>query len=286
MLESQEKTVFKLNVEKDGPLNGGHAVHFSQCPHFDEFDIRGQDLFTVRDAKKVELIRSVFELTIWCDVTRAAVRSLVSRPNLRQLVLFGLKPSGQLTQFERAEDLTYFSCFYDLNGNDLLEVAKLPKLQKLGAQYARITEEALSALLDKPLLTDIDFECSNFDDYFAEMIAQSKTVLTLELGDTKITKVGLEKICSMKQLRGLDIWSNDIGEPEIDLLAGLPNLEYLSIGGHCEQTTFTAKSTLPKLNKLPSLKRVWLDGFRVTRDEWEDLNQRYDDVQVTAIIDR
>ncbi|MGB5212694.1 MAG: hypothetical protein WBN88_03465, partial [Anderseniella sp.] len=153
------------------------------------------------------------------------------------------------------------------------------------AQQARLTNEALLVLLERPLLTDVCFESSNFNDDSAGLVSQSKTITTLELADTNITKTGLESICSMTQLKGLDIWSTHIGESEIDLLARLPNLEYLSIGGPDEQTIFSAKGTLPRLYKIPALKSIWLDGLRVSRDEWEDLNQRYEQVRVAEIVD-
>ena len=89
----------------------------------------------------------------------------------------------------------------------------------------------------------------------------------------------------MKQLNELDIWANDISETDLDILSSLKNLEYLSIGSHDDQTEFTPDGTFPKLEKIRSLKRVWLDGFRVTKKEWDYLNKRYENVRVTSIDD-
>ena len=280
-VEMPKKMNFKLDVEGEGPLTDRHTAEFLANEHFDEIYIRRQKLFSVADAKKIEVIRSVFNISIWCDITRAAVRYLISRPNLTELVLFGLKPSGRLSGFENARNMKYFSCLYGLNGSDLLEVAKLPSLQKLGAQRAHITEDSILALLEKPLLTDVDFEDSNFDDNFAGLVARSTTITSLELGCNRITKIGLEKLCSMTQLKKLDIWSVNIVESDIDMLAQLPNLDYLSLGGHDEQTIFTVEGTLARLYKLPSLKKIWLDGFRLTRDQRNTLNERYEEVTVT-----
>jgi hypothetical protein len=276
-LDNNKHIEFSLDVQKDGPLNDKHIVQFRECPHFDEFYLRGADLFTVSDAKKIEFIKSVFSITIWCNVTRAAVNSLIQRPNLKELILFGLKRSGRISGFENAQNLRHFQCMYGINGNDLLEICKIPNLEKLGAQQAQITELAIAAILNKSQLTEIDFECSNFNDEFATIISQSKTITTLELGATEITNVGLEKICSMTQLKGLDLWATDVGEAEIDMLAQLPNLEYLSVGG-LDKQKLTAKNVLPKLYRLPALKRVWLDGLQLTDVERKELGERFDQV--------
>ncbi|MEL6380509.1 MAG: hypothetical protein AAGK25_09500 [Pseudomonadota bacterium] len=284
-MAADSNTDSDLKISIEDPLNKEHATAFSECPHFDEICVRDQDLITVNIAQAFIPIRSVYKMTVWCSITRAAMRYVISRPNLKELVVFELKPPGYLTGFEDAHDLTYFSCPFGLNVTDLLELAECTSLEKLGAQQAKITEKALASLLELPLLTEIDFECSNFNDGLADIVSQSKTVTRFEIGATRITRDGLEKICSMKQLRGLDVWANDISETDLDLLVALPNLEYLSIGGHDEQTTFTLKGTLPILQQIPSLTHLWLDGFRVTKDEWAYLNDRYDKVHVTAVID-
>ena len=87
----------------------------------------------------------------------------------------------------------------------------------------------------------------------------------------------------MRQLKWLDIWATRIEETDLDMLASLENLEYLSIGGHDDQTDFTPAGTFPRLERLPSLKKLWLDGFRVSKGEWEYLNDRYEKVRVTSV---
>lgn len=276
---------FTFDFEKDGrALTEQHASAFPAKEHFEHIYIRYKNRFLVKDARKFTSVRSVSNITVWCDVTRAAVRFLISRPHLADLTLLSLKPPGRLVGFDEARDVRSFSC-HDLLEDDLLEIAKLASFQKLRAHMAELTEKSMSALLAKPLLAEVDFEDSNFDDRFASMISGSRTITSLEIGATRLTKLGLARICAMTQLKALDIWATDIGEPEIDLLQRLPNLEYLSIGGHDEQTVFSAGSTLPKLYEMPSLKTVWLDGFHVTRRQWQDLNDRYEKVWVTSILD-
>lgn len=272
-----------MEISIEGLLDNKNTSTFAECTHFDEIYIRDQGLITVEIAKQLLPIRSVFKLTVWCGITRAAMRHITSRPNLNELIVFELRSFGKMSGFEDASSLTYFSCVCGLNEADILELSRCRSLKKLGAQQANITEFALEALLELPLLTEIDFEDSNFNDDHASIISQSKTITKLDIGQCQFSKVGLKKICSMKQLKSLDIWSNNIEESDLDLLSGLPNLEYLSIGGSEGQTTFTAKNTIPKLEKIPSLKALWLDGLNVTNDEWKYLNTRYHEVKLAAI---
>ncbi len=281
--KNSDQSECKLRIE--GSISKNHIDEFSKYPHFDEIYIRNEKLITERVAKKFNTIHSVHSMELWCDITRAAARYVISLPNLQKLFIFGLKPPGKLAGCKDAECLTDLRCDFDLREADLIELAKLPVLTTLGAQYAEITVKALELLLEMPSLTSLDFESSNFNDEFAYVVSQSKRITKLEIGGTEITRKGLKNICSMKQLKELDIWATSTGEQEIDMLSSLPNLEYLSIGGHEEQTKFTAEGTLPRLQKIKSLKRIWLDGLRVTKDEWEYLNSRYEHVRVTEVLD-
>lgn len=264
----------KLVLEE--PLNNANTRLLQEHAHFEDVDIRGQELITVDVAKKYLQLRSVSRLTLWCGVTRAAMQHVVSRPNLTELIIFELKEPGTLSGFDRANCLNWFSCVHGgLTEADLLEVSKCKNLEKLGAQQSMITERALQAILALPSLTELDVEDSNFEDNHAAIIAQSKSIKRLEVGQCHISNIGLQHICQMKQLNGLDIWSNNIEADDLELLTELPNLEYLSLGGHDDQTIFTAENTIPKLDRIPSLKHIWLDGLQLSKDDQAYLNARY-----------
>lgn len=276
-----------LNVKsrrlKASFLTARQIAILGASPHFDSIYLRRKNSLLAAEAASFEGVRSASEITIWCGVTRSAVRSLVSRPNLRQLRILRLRPGGTLRNFEEARDLEVFSCLDGVGGVDLGEVAKLPKLRQLTAQRARITKQAIEALVDHPTLTDIDFEGSNFDDDFAEIVSRSRSLTGLELAWTRMTKGGLGKVVAMTQLKRLDLWCADITEQDLDLLAQLPNLEYLSVGGVEGQTGFTAEGVLRALERIPSLKQIWLDGVTVSRRQLDDLVARYEKVMVGAV---
>ncbi|TPI43272.1 hypothetical protein FJW05_23260 [Mesorhizobium sp. B2-9-1] len=274
-----------LETGADEFLTDDHTAQLAANPHYDEIYIRWNKLFAKSDAGKLKAIRSVYSVQIWCDITRAAVNSIVQLPNLRALHLLGISRAGRLDGFRTAEALEEFSCLWGVGSSDLFQIAQLPAVRKLTAQRARITEESLAALLGNPSLTELDFEDSRFSDDFARMVSHSKAITALELGATDITAVGLQAICKMSQLRWLDIWSTGIAEHDLKMLSQLPNLEYLSIGGHEGQTTLTAAGTLATLYEIPSLKTVWLDGLHVTKQDWGKLTERFEKVWVSSVID-
>jgi hypothetical protein len=86
----------------------------------------------------------------------------------------------------------------------------------------------------------------------------------------------------MTQLRSLDLWASRIAEADIDLLADLPQLEYLSVGQIEGETTFRAETLLPRLFAIRSLKRVWLDGVELSPKAKRQLANRYKYVRVTS----
>ncbi|MGX9144088.1 hypothetical protein [Mesorhizobium sp. 128a] len=269
---------------RDEFLDDNHKAQFAANPQYDEVYIRWKKLFAKADAEDLRAIRSVGRVQIWCDITRAAINSVVQISDIKELHLLGIAGSGRLVGFREAESLEDFSCQWGVSSSDLFEIAQLPTLRKLTAHSAHVTKDSLAALLSNPSLTELDFEESNFTDDFAQMVSESKIITNLELGSTDVTKEGLRAICSMSQLRWLDIWSTKIAEHDLDVLTQLPNLEYLSIGGHDEQTSFTAAGTLPLLYGMPALKAVWLDGLHVTRREWDELNERFEKVWVSSVL--
>lgn len=254
-------------------------------PRFDKIFISGKQPMSVRDARMFRSFPEVEFLQIWCGITRAGLREALVCPGLKRLSLFELKQGGRLEGLDKVTGLEELHCSFNLTANDLREIARLPGLHSLGAQGSTLTTTALESLLDANSLRKLDLESSNFNDEYARLISQSKQITSLEIGVTRISRVGLEAICQMTQLKELDLWSTRVREDDLDMLAALKHLEYLSVGGHDDQTEFTPEGTFPKLEKIPSLKRVWLDGFRVTRDEWDYLNARYEEVKVTSVGD-
>jgi hypothetical protein len=56
----------------------------------------------------------------------------------------------------------------------------------IGAQGANLTCNVIEAFLGMPALESLDLEESNFDDDMAARISASSTLLSLDIGNTKL----------------------------------------------------------------------------------------------------
>ncbi|RUV40717.1 MAG: hypothetical protein EOQ55_09155 [Mesorhizobium sp.] len=116
---------FSLDTLETGSvesLTDDHTAQLVANPHYDEVYIRWNKLFAKADAGKLKVIRSVYRIQIWCNITRAAVNSIVQLPNLRALHLLGISRAGRLDGFRTAEALEEFSCQWGVSSSDLVEL--------------------------------------------------------------------------------------------------------------------------------------------------------------------
>ncbi len=268
-----------LSLSLKGPFKAKDISAFRPHKHIHQLSITNQKCLTADIAKGFDSLQSVKNLWLWCSITRTAMRHIIKISDLEEIDILEIHHPGNLENFKCASALKIFRCNHYLSEADLLEIAKLPKLQALGAQGSMLTSTALHALLQKPSLVCLDIEGSNLTDKMAEMLSLPNKIETLEIGRTLITKKGLKSLCNMPQLKSLDIWATDIMEKDLALLANLSNLESLSIGNLEGQSILSFKGVLPHLKNIPSLKRIWLDGILVTESEKKKLEQHYESVR-------
>ena len=170
-----------------------------------------------------------------------------------------------------------------MSDDDLVKIATSRSIKDLGAQSATFTMAAMSAMIAMPSLASLDIEGSNFDDVFAEQISTSHSLISLDVGATRLTKKSLRHLCRMKQLKSLDLWASDVKEADIALLGDLPHLEYLSIGHQLDgETNFDADTLLPKLKAIKSLSRIWIDGVPVSAQTAREFEQHFESVRITV----
>ncbi len=244
--------------------------------HIEKLSLTKQSLVTAKIANGFKSLKSVRWLWLWCPVTRTSMRDVISIPNLEVIDILEIRHPGKLMDFQQADNLKAFRCNNCMTEADLIEISNLPALKELGAQNSAITPKALDALLCVPTLEHIDLEATEFNDEMAATVAKSTSITHLEVGASKLSSKGLKLISEMEQLQSLDIWAVNIAEKDLELLFNLPKLEYLSIGGVDDQTSLTSKGVLPRLKKIPSLKKVWLDGIFLSPSERSELEERYE----------
>ena len=126
-----------------------------------------------------------------------------------------------------------------------------------------------------------DLESSQLDDAIINSLSESQTLLSLDVGATRMTGAGLKNICRMKQLEHLDIWLTNISDSELAYLTELPKLKSLSAGGHHGgPNALHADLILPSLRKLKSLEKLWLDGVYCSAEEEQEIRALFPNVRI------
>ena len=234
--------------------------------------------FGIGHARRLAGLR-LAQLWIWCDVTRGAMNHILALDGLRELDILCMTRPGKLKNFHKATQLEVFRANHYMTESDLLQVAQCPSIRVLGAQNADLSESAFAALLSMPELTTLDLEATRFDDKMAKKISRSTTICALDVGGTRLTRVGIAHLATMTQLHSLDLWALDLNAPDLAMLAALPNLEYLSLGGNGSALPLDADAITALILESKSLKRVWLDGVRLERAQQDALEAKLESLR-------
>ncbi len=224
----------------------------------------------------------VEQLWIWCDVTRGAMNHILQLEGLRELDILSMTGPGKLKNFHKAVQLEVFRANHYMTGFDLVQVAQCPSVRVLGAQNADLAGSAFAALLSMPNLTALDLEGTRFDDKMAKKISRSTTITLLDVGGTRLTRVGLADLVKMTQLHSLDLWALDLNATDLTMLQALPNLEYVALGGHEHAPSLDADAITTLILESRSVKRVWLDGVRLERHQQVALEAKLESLRYTS----
>lgn len=240
--------------------------------HLERLSVTKARLITAKLARRLAGL-SVGRLWLWCTTTRTALRHILAIRGLHTLDVLNLQHPGQLAGFEHAT-LHTLRANFGLNEADLIAIARCTSLRELGIQNAELTPRALTALCEQPNLTALDLEGSPFNDDMAAYLAGRLKLRSLDLGATPTTRRGLRHLVTMTSLQSIDLWATAINEDDLHLLRELPALEYVSLGGCADCPTLDASRMIPILLSLPALKRVWLDGIRLSPKQRAHLTER------------
>jgi internalin A len=115
---------------------------------------------------------------------------------------------------------------------EMIDIARLPKLQRLDLSHTRITDEGMLHLKPASQIEDLNL-------YYAEWVTDQgmtairnwKKLKRLDVRGTRISNGTLEIVSHMPQLEALDISNTQITDNGMDLLITLTNLTSLDIGG-------------------------------------------------------
>ena len=149
----------------------------------------------------------------------------------------------------------------DLRGSwtydsQLIELARLPRLEKLDLSHTRISDEGMLYLKTAPAITDLNlFYAEQITDQGINAIREWKHLKRLTLRGTRISDGALDVISNLTQLEALDVANTQITDNGLDSLVTLVNLQELSLGRRSE-----SDREVELLRLLPTLTYLDLSG--------------------------
>jgi hypothetical protein len=263
------------SIELSGKLSIRKIVETFENNEFDQVNIdnfRLIDLEVSRAIAKASIIKGI---DLRSPTSRAALSVLMQIPGLRQVFISEFQGHGRLRDFAKAAEVTTLRNHYGLRTADFFEIAKLPKLKTLIAQFCDFGLRAVSALSKAPSLQIVDFEGVTFTDEMAAELATSNSIKDVMLPCTNLSLHGLSFIARMQQLRYLDVWANGFSADDLKVLAGHPKLEKIELGGAVPKY-IEAHDIIPILDTMPALKTVYFEGVNATDEEVVFLKSRYE----------
>jgi internalin A len=150
---------------------------------------------------------------------------------------------------------------------ELLDVARLPKLERLDLSHTRVSDEGLLHLKAAKQIQDLNlFYAEQVTDRGMSAIRDWKQLNTLNVRGTRISDSGLAIVGGLPQLESLDIAYTQFTDNGLDALVPLTHLKHLALG-----RSKLTKSALEVLRLLPTLESLDLggphpgpDGYRST----------------------
>ncbi len=147
-----------------------------------------------------------------------------------------------------------------VSDGDLLELARLPQLQRLDLSQTRITDQGLAYLKTASNLTDVNLAyAEKIGDPAHSVVKHWKKLRRLSLRGTVVADETARSAASLPHLEALDITDTIVGDVGIEALSLAPKLKELSIGnirmsevGFQSLRQFTALEYLDLSGKRPT----------------------------------
>jgi Leucine-rich repeat (LRR) protein len=139
---------------------------------------------------------------------------------------------------------------------ELLDVARLSKLERLDLSHTRITDEGLLHLKPAKQIQDLNlFYAEQVTDRGMSAIKDWKHLNNLNVRGTRIADGALSIVGGVSQLESLDIAYTEFTDNGLDALVPLTHLKHLAIG-----RSKLTKNALEVLRLLPTLESLDLGG--------------------------
>ena len=118
-----------------------------------------------------------------------------------------------------------------VSDGDLLELARMPKLQRLDLSRTRISDKGLAYLKTAPALREVNLAyAERIGDPAHAVIKEWKHLTKLSLRGTVVADETAAAAASLPLLETLDLADSLVGDPGVEALASAPKLRQLSLG--------------------------------------------------------
>src|SRR6266403_3377121 len=143
-----------------------------------------------------------------------------------------------------------------INDVEMIELARLPDLERLDLSHTRITDEGMLNLKPAPKIKELSLFYSEWiTDQGMTAIKGWKRLTRLNVRGTRVSDGTLEIVSHMPGLEALDIAHTEVTDVGLDYLTALVNLKELSIG-----QGRVSNFGLVTLRMLPTLTHLDLSG--------------------------
>lgn len=143
-----------------------------------------------------------------------------------------------------------------IGDSDLLELGRLPRLERLDLSFTRITDLGILYLKGARNLVDVNLA---FDERVGDQgqaaMKEWKRLRRLNLRGTRIADNTVTAVASLPELEALDISFTDALDYGLDALATAPKLKELSIGG-----LRITEAAFQSVRQIAGLERLDLGG--------------------------
>jgi len=135
---------------------------------------------------------------------------------------------------------------------DMLELSRMPDLERLDLSHTRITDEGMMNLKSAPRIKELKlFYAEWITDQGMRAIKEWKHLKRLDLRGTRISDGTLEIASNLNALEALDVSNTEVTDLGLENLITLDNLKELTLGkGHITMAGFAKVRTLPGLTHL------------------------------------
>ena len=247
--------------------------------HIHKLGLRMATRFDPLLAKAFTQLDAVDRLHLHGDISRHAMRPIVSIPNLQSLDIRQFVGHGRLPSFQRCKTLTEFRA-QCISEPDLLRVLHCQTLRYLGIHCGRLSHASISAIARLPHIQSVYLPRIALDDRMIAQLTAISTLTHLHLTTSHFSRDWIAAIAQMTQLHSLGLDADQIEIADLAPLAALPHLADLTLSIRAEKQTIDSARLIELLETLPTLKTVWFDGMTFSAEQIAWLESRYESAMI------